>query len=94
MSDVVPSTPLRAGLRCGAERLGLFGFVFSSREGRNIGVSLSGIRGCVGFGLLGIGFVLHNRPNTTENAENAEKIGLRQDGQDGQVWHFGAERRD
>ena len=51
----------------------------------NVGVSLCGISGCVGFGVERIGFVLHNRPNTTEIAslrdrKNAGKIGLRQDG--------------
>jgi hypothetical protein len=42
--------------------------------------------------LGGIGFVLHKRPNTTEIAENAERIGLWEDGQDREVWRFGALR--
>ena len=42
-----------------AGELGLFGFVFSSGAERNIGVSLCGIGGCGGFGVEGIGFVLH-----------------------------------
>ena len=42
-------------------RLGLFGFVFSGVAELYIDVNLCGIRGCVGFGFLGIGFVLHKR---------------------------------
>ena len=37
--------------------LGLF---FGGEVERNIGVTLSGIGGCIGFGLEEIGFVLHN----------------------------------
>jgi len=40
--------------------LGLFGFVFLTGVKANIGVSLWGKRGCGGFGVEGIGFVLHN----------------------------------
>jgi hypothetical protein len=37
-----------------------FGFVFSRWTERNIGVNLWGKRGCGGFGVEEIGFVLHN----------------------------------
>ena len=42
------------------DKLGLFGFVFSGVGEWRIAVNLFGIRGCGGFGVLGIGFVLHN----------------------------------
>jgi len=41
--------------------LGLFGFVFSSRAGRFIFITLCNTGGCVGFGLEGIGFVLRKK---------------------------------
>ena len=41
-------------------KLGSFGFVFWGGAERNIGVTLCGKRGCVGFGHEEIGFVLHN----------------------------------
>jgi len=40
--------------------LGLFGFVFWGGAARNIGVNLCGIRGCVRYVSVRIGFVLHN----------------------------------
>ena len=42
-------------------RLGSFGFVSLSLARRDICVTLYGIRGCGGFLLLRIGFVLHNK---------------------------------
>jgi len=38
-----------------------FGFVFLGSGKAEIFVSLFGVRGWVGFGVLGIGFVLHKR---------------------------------
>ncbi len=40
--------------------LGLFGFVLLTGVKANIGVSLCGKKDCRGFGVEGIGFVLHN----------------------------------
>ncbi len=72
-------------LRMAGVELALFGFVFRRRIRANIGVSPCGIRCCGALPVLEIGFVLHNRHNTAENAslrdrKNAEKIGLWQDG--------------
>ena len=59
---------VRSGLR--RDKLGLIGFVFSGGAGRNIGVNPCGIRGCVGFGLEGIGFVLHKKGGFVERARH------------------------
>ena len=45
----------------GKVELALIGFVFLRGAEWNIGVTLFGIRGCVGFGFAQIGFVLHNK---------------------------------
>jgi hypothetical protein len=45
--------------------LGLF---FGGEAERNIGVTLSGIGGCIGFGLEEIGFVLQKRGQFVEEA--------------------------
>ena len=49
-------------------RLGSIGFVFSSGLERNIGVTPCGITGCVGFGVLEIGFVLQKKGRFVERA--------------------------
>jgi len=48
--------------------LGLIGFVFSSVAGRNNGVNLCDIRGCGGFGVVEIGFVLRKKGRFVEGA--------------------------
>ena len=73
--------------------MGLIGFVFSGGVKRNIGVKSCEKKSCRDFRVLGIGFVLHNRVNTTEVAENAERIGLWQDGLDGRVGPCGEARK-
>ncbi len=45
----------------GIARLGLIGFVFSRGAEGDIGVSPCSDCSCVGFGVLGIGFVLHKK---------------------------------
>ena len=88
---------IRLRQRLRRDKLGLFGFVFSGGAERNIAVNLCAIIGYVGFVVWRIGFVLHNRPNTTEIAslrdrKNAEKIGLRKLGG---IGRFGiSERRE
>ena len=57
------------GIWAGTSELGLIGFVFCGWAGRDVGVTLCGIIGCIGFGVLGIGFVLRN-----------EAMNARQDG--------------
>jgi len=52
---------LDVGCRLVRGRLGLFGFVFSGGGERNIDATSCGIRGCGGFGVLEIGFVLHKK---------------------------------
>ena len=47
-------------LRLGSGLPSVVGFVFWSWVGRNIGITLWGIRGCIDFGLDRIGFVLRN----------------------------------
>jgi hypothetical protein len=49
-------------------KLGLIGFVFWGGAGRNIGVTLWGKKGCVGFGVAEIGFVLHKTGRFVEEA--------------------------
>mgnify|MGYP001609099276 CR=1 FL=1 len=55
--------------------------LFFGAEGRIL-VNLCGIRSCGDFGVLEIGFVLHNWPTT---AEIAEEIEYWQDGKDGKI---------
>ncbi len=47
-----------SGVCWGVSGLGLFGFVFLVRVGRDIVVSGWGVRGCAGFGVFEFGFVL------------------------------------
>ncbi len=49
------------GIRLRRGKLGLIGFVFSSGAERDIVVNLCGEGDCVGFGVLGIGFVLRKK---------------------------------
>jgi len=49
------------GCRLVGGGLGLIGFVFSFRTGWVIFVRLCDNKGCVGFGVLAIGFVLHEK---------------------------------
>jgi len=85
---------LDAGCFAEVGGLGLIGFVFSSGEERDIVVSLCGEGDCVGFGVLGIGFVLRNKGAICRARSTLVEVdrGLR-DGRWQGVWGEGRRRK-